>query len=124
MRAVTGVCAAVQDVAGVVVEPGEDLDVGVVGEPVVGEVGLPTLVGHRGLEADVGGLRTLLRRGGDQALASQDPRDGRDRDDGLVVVLEVPGQGRRPGVQAGLDQFLTKPHDELDRRLWGRVRRA
>ena len=34
-----------QGVAGVVVEPGEDLDVGAVGEAVVGEVGLPGFVG-------------------------------------------------------------------------------
>ena len=48
-----------EGVAGAVVEPGQDLGVGAgsavgSGEPVVGEVGLPALVGHRGLEADVG----------------------------------------------------------------------
>ena len=37
-----------QGVAGVVVEPGEDLDVGAVGEVVVGEVGLPRFIGLRG----------------------------------------------------------------------------
>jgi hypothetical protein len=61
-----------QGVAGVVVEPGQDLGVGTgsavgAGEPVVGEVGLPALVGLVGLEADVGGLRLLLRVGGDQS---------------------------------------------------------
>jgi hypothetical protein len=35
-----------QGVAGVVVEEGEDLGVGAVGEWVVGEVGLPALVGQ------------------------------------------------------------------------------
>jgi hypothetical protein len=34
-----------EGVAGVVVEPGEDLGVGAVGEGPVGEVGLPALVG-------------------------------------------------------------------------------
>jgi hypothetical protein len=41
-----GVGGSVQGVAGVVVQPGEDLGVGGVGEPVVGEVGLPGLVGR------------------------------------------------------------------------------
>ena len=39
-----------QGVAGVVVEPGEDLDVDAVGEAVVGEVGLPGFVGLFGWE--------------------------------------------------------------------------
>ena len=43
---VTRRCAVTDErVAGVVVEPGQDLDVGAVGEAVVGEVGLPALVG-------------------------------------------------------------------------------
>jgi len=51
---------------GAVVEPGQDLGVGAgsavgPGEPVVGEVGLPAFVGHRGFEADAGRLRPLLR---------------------------------------------------------------
>ncbi len=47
----------VQGVAGAVVQPGQGLDVGagLVGEPVVGEVGLPGLVGQRGLELDAPG---------------------------------------------------------------------
>jgi hypothetical protein len=38
------------------------------GEPVVGEVGLPGLVRHRGLEPDVGRLRLLLRLRDDRAV--------------------------------------------------------
>jgi hypothetical protein len=53
----------VQGVAGAVIEPADDLDIDAGGEPVVGEVGLLGLVGHRCLEADVGGLRTLLGLG-------------------------------------------------------------
>ena len=41
-------------VAGVVVDPAQDLGVGAVSEAVVGEVGLPGFVGLVGLEADVG----------------------------------------------------------------------
>lgn len=57
----SGVGGEVQGVAGVVVEPGDDLGGGAVGEAVVGDVGLPGLVGLVGLEAEVGGLRSLLR---------------------------------------------------------------
>ena len=61
----------VQGVAGAVVEPTDDLHVGAgsavgAGESVVGEVGLPGLVGQGCLEPDVKRLRSLLRLGGDQ----------------------------------------------------------
>ena len=42
-----------QDVAGVVVEEGQDFGVGAVGEADVGEVGLPGLIGQGGFEAVV-----------------------------------------------------------------------
>ena len=48
-----------QDVAGVVVDEGQDLRVRAVGEGDVGEVGLPGLVGQGGLEALVGGAGRL-----------------------------------------------------------------
>jgi hypothetical protein len=57
----------------VVVEPGEDLDVGAVGEAVVGEVGLPGLVGLFGLESDVGGFRLLSRFVDNEVGAFDDP---------------------------------------------------
>jgi hypothetical protein len=60
---------------GVVIEPGQDLGAGAAGEGVVGEVGLPALVGLLGGEPDVGGLRALARLGGDQAAAGQVPDD-------------------------------------------------
>ena len=60
-----------QGVAGVVVEPGQDLAVPAGGEGIVGEVGLPGLVGLVGLEADIGGARALLGLGGDQPGAAQ-----------------------------------------------------
>ena len=43
-----------QGVAGMVVEPGDDLGCGACGERPVAEVGLPHLVGQIGLEADIG----------------------------------------------------------------------
>jgi hypothetical protein len=48
-------------VAGMVVDPVEDLDVGVIGQPPVGEVGLPALVGLFGGKPDIGGLGAPLR---------------------------------------------------------------
>ena len=101
-------------VAGVVVEPGQDLGIGPAGERVVGEVGLPALVGHLGGEPDVGRLRALGRLGGDQALAGQAAADGRRGDLQLVVLLQVPGDGLRPGVQPLAGQLLAQPDDQLD----------
>ena len=62
-------------VAGVVVEPGEDFDVGAVGEAVVGEVGLPGFVGLFGGESDVGGAGFLLGLVGDAASGAEVPVD-------------------------------------------------
>jgi hypothetical protein len=83
-------------VAGVVVEPGQDLGAGPAGEGLVGEVGLPALAGQLGGEPDVGRLRPFGRVGGDQSLAGQDSADGRRGDLQLVVLLQVPGDGLRP----------------------------
>jgi hypothetical protein len=47
-------------VAGVVVDPAQDLHMGSVGEPPLGEVGLPALVGQIGGKADVGTLGRFL----------------------------------------------------------------
>ena len=118
-----------QGVAGVVVEPADDLYLGPglavrLGEPVVREVGLPALVGHRGLEPDVGGPGSLLRLGFDQALAGEGPAHCGHRHRDLVVVPEVPGDGVGSGVQTGLGQFLTQPADELHGRGSGRGRRG
>lgn len=95
-----GVCGDVERGAGVVVEPGDDLGVAAGGESVVGEVGLPGLVGLFGLESDVGAFRTLLGFGFDQAQAGQGARDGGVGDLDSVVVLQVPGDGRGAGVEA------------------------
>jgi hypothetical protein len=98
-------------VAGVVVEPGQDLGVrsGVAvgaSESTVGEVGLPGLVGLLGLEPDVGGFGPLLRFRHHQPVLGQVPghRGSGHRD--LVVVLQVPDEGVRAGVQAGRGQLL------------------
>ena len=111
-----------QGVAGVVIEPGQDLGVRAVGERVVGEVGLPALVRHVCLEPDVGRLRPLGRARGDQSGPAQVPADGRSRHFELVVVLQVPGDGLRPGVQALPGQFLAQPDDQVGRLVADRGR--
>ena len=64
-----------QGVAGVVIEPGQDLGAGATGERVMGEVGLPALVRLLSLEPDVGGLRPLGWLGDHQAGPGQVPAD-------------------------------------------------
>jgi hypothetical protein len=60
-------------VAGVIVEPADDLDVGVIGQPTVGEVGPPALVGLLGGTPDVGGFGPFLWCWGDVAGVAQMP---------------------------------------------------
>jgi len=88
------------------------------GPRVVGEVGLPALVGQLGLEADVGRLGSFLRFRGDQAGVAQAAVDASPGHGGAVVVVQVPADGVRPGVEVLLGQFLTQPPDQLDRG-WG-----
>ena len=101
-----------QGVAGVVVEPRQDLDVGAVGEPPVGEVRLPALVGEDRFEPDVGGLRSLLRVRLNEAGLDQPPADRGHRHGDLVVVLEVPADRDRPGVEAFSGQRSPEVHDQ------------
>lgn len=69
-----GVAGQVGEVAGVVVEPGDDLDLAAVGESPVGGVGLPDLVGSLGREPVPGRPGPLLRLRGDRVRGVQDPR--------------------------------------------------
>ena len=71
--------AAGEKVAGVVIEPVDDLHTGAVGELPVGEVGLPAFVGLVGLESAVGAFGPLLRFGGDQAGGGEDAADRGER---------------------------------------------
>lgn len=122
-----GMCGDVQGVAGVVVEPGQDLGVGAlaghrVGQRVVGEVGLPAFVGQVGLEADVGRAGSLLRGRGDHPGAGQVAGDGGRRDRDGVVVGQVPADGVWSGVQPLGGQVLAQTHDQVDRGRVGPVR--
>ncbi len=85
-----------------------------VGETVVGEVGLPALVGHSGLESDVGGLRPLLRLRDHQPESRQVAADRGHGHGDLMMVLQVPRDGVWPGIKASIDQFLAEPDDQFD----------
>lgn len=93
----------VEGVAGMIIDPGDDLDVGAgpavgVGEAVVREVGLPALVGLVGLEVCVGTLGPLLRLGNNHVVAEQDPVDRGPGEGDLVGVFQVPANGLSAGV--------------------------
>jgi hypothetical protein len=112
-----------QPIAGAVVQPAQDLGVGSggavgPGEAVVGEVGLPGLVGQGGREPQVGRLGPLLGGWGDQPGAGQVAADGGRRDGGAVVVGQVPGDGVRPGVQARGGELATQFGDQRDGGRW------
>jgi hypothetical protein len=66
-----------EQVAGVIVEPADDLNLARVGKSPVGEVGLPDLVWRGSLEADPGAARTLMRFGRDEACGNEDAADRR-----------------------------------------------
>jgi hypothetical protein len=101
-----------QRVPAVVIEPGQDLGTGPVRERVAREVSLPALAGLLGLEPDAGRPRALARLGGDQAAPGEVPADGCRGHQGLVVVLQVPGDRHRAGIQALAGEFLAEPHDQ------------
>jgi hypothetical protein len=102
-----------EGVARTVVQPGQDLAVGAVEEPVVGEVGLPGLVRLIGFEPDVGALGPFGRVRGDRAGPDQDPVDRRPRQGRGVMVGQVPADGVGTGVQTGLGQLFTQAQHQL-----------
>jgi len=99
-----------------IVEPGEDLDVDEIGETVMGEVGLPQLVGLLGFETDEGRAGPLRRRRRDQAMALQSAVDRCSRHPNVVVLAEMPADGVRAGVETSDTELSAKLNDQLDRR--------
>ena len=107
-----------QHVAGVVIEPREDLAVGPVGEERVGGVRLPTLVGEVGFEARIG-LRGRFSGAGVMSPWRR-RSDGRCRTPAdVMVMLEVPADR----VGAGVETLATGPCAAPDQRnvaYWSR----
>jgi len=108
----------VEDVTGAVINPGQYLDVCPLGEPVVGEVGLPGFVGHGGFEPDVGRLGFLVGFGGDEARLAEVAADCRGRDGDAVVGGEVPGDGVGAGVEPCRGEVFAQLEDEFYD-VWG-----
>src|SRR5271155_3032069 len=108
-----------QQVAGVVIKPVEDLDVGSVLKAPVDEVRLPHLIRLRGLEADVAASGALARLGDDQPSLVQDPPDRGRRRCAEPLLLEMPGDRDWPRVQPVRGQPSTQldhpPADVLGR---------
>ena len=119
---------APEQVAGVVVEPADDLDAAPVREAPVGEVGLPDLVGRRGLEPDPGAPGPLVRLGDDETRGVEGPADGRGRRDRQGLAPEVPRDRDRPGVEPLARELRPEGNDPLahlvGRPLGARVRPA
>ena len=101
-----------QHIPGVVIKPGQDLGARPASEGVMREVSLPALVRQLGSEADVRRPRALGRLGSHQPGPGQVPADRCRRDLHLVVVLQVPADRVRPGVQALPGQLLTQSRDQ------------
>lgn len=89
-----------------VVEPGDDFDVGAIGEAPVGEVGLPGFIRQRGLESFVGRAGAFSWLGRDAFRRDEFPADRCDRNRESVMCLEVPGDGFGPGIESCKDEFV------------------
>ena len=109
-----------QGVTGVVIEPGEDLAVLARAERVMGEVGLPHLVGLVGLEAGIRRTGPLRGRRRNQTLAAQRAVDRRSRHSDVVVVLEMPADRVRAGIKALRAELAAQPNDQRDGALGDR----
>ena len=112
LRGDSGVSGDVEGVARVVVQPGDDFAVlpwGAVclGEAVVGEIGLPRLVGLCCLEADVGGAWPFPGLGDDSACSGEYAVDRGARDVRVVVVFQMPADRVGADVEPFPAQFST-----------------
>lgn len=113
---------AAEQQAGVVIEPVQDLHVRSVGQAPVSEVGLPGLVGLRGLEPDVGALWAFAGLGSDQPGGVQDAADRGCRRGGESFLPQMPGDRDRAGIGARRDQHLPQLHDPITNPVGDRVR--
>jgi hypothetical protein len=88
----------------------------------VGGVGLPALVGLGGLEAEVAGLGTFVRLGGDKAPGRQDPPNRGHGRGGAVPGLEVERDRGGAALVAVLVQVLADLDDLVLEFLTGALR--
>ena len=108
-----------EQVAGVIIQPVQDLHVGAVDQAPVDEVRLPHLVRLSHLEPRVGRSGPLARLRGDQPGLLQDPADRRRRRRLVTFLLQMPADRVRSGIQSVSGQLrsqLDHPHANLLRR--------
>lgn len=96
---------------GVVVDEVEYFGVAAVGQPPVGEVRLPHLVGKGGLEADERGFGALPGLVGDLCCLSEDAVDRGFRRGRVAFLFQVDPDGFRSCVQALRGQVLAEEDD-------------
>jgi hypothetical protein len=115
-------CARADQEPGMVIEHVQDLDVGPVGEPPVGGVGLPALVRHRRLEAHERALGSLLRLGAHEPTALEDPPYRRDRGRRSMPTFQMERDRVRSRIQAFVGERLAQLDDFLLERVGDLVR--
>lgn len=109
----SGVWGAGQQVAGVVIEEVQDLDIGAIRQAPVGEIGLPGFVGLVGLEALPGRTRPFMWLVGHQAAGAEDAVDRRVRRDRECLLVKMPGDHRGTGVEPLNHQGLAQLSDSF-----------
>jgi hypothetical protein len=106
----------------VIIDHVEDLDVRVVRQAPVRDVGLPHLIRQVRLEADQAAGRPLLWLRDDQTLPPQDSPDRRDR--WHHVPLDLSGEMMRDRVRTGIVAFPSEPLAQRDDRPHDLIRRG
>jgi hypothetical protein len=66
------------------------------------------------LEADIGGLRFLLRLGDDQVVAAHDPVCRGPREPDVMVLFEMPDDRVRAGIESGGSELVADAQHKLD----------
>ncbi len=94
-----------------VIKPVDDFNVTAISESPVGEVGLPTLVGLVGFEAEIRRLGTLLGFRDDQALSFENAADGGLCRSSFFFSEEVGAYGTCSCVEALSGEFFPQLQD-------------
>lgn len=97
-----------------IIEPGEDFDVGAAGEAVVCEICLPGFVWLFCLEPDVGGTGFLFWLVVDEFRGAEVAVDCGGGDADVVVVLEVPGDRVAACIVAVVGESVAELDDAPD----------
>nr|WP_241432181.1 hypothetical protein [Ilumatobacter nonamiensis] len=116
------VCSHREGIAGMIIEPGQHLDVDTIGEADVGHVGLPALVGLFGLEPDVTVPRPLSWGRRHETTSHERAVNRGLRHRHTVMVCEMPTDRSHPRIEPLTRQTSASRDDQIDH-LIGRLRR-